>query len=269
MSLESDLRTVVQALLDLKSEVALLHTRLTSVENRVAQIEQPSFTPAGSPTLLPQVAAHDEGGPSSASAGPPPQATAFDEGDISSTLVSQEQASFCDDRPSADLSSEIQRHVKPLENTLAGITDQLSRIENAINHLAPTTESPANESPPLTPQDCHSNPEQPSDQEPSRIPPETQATASKKIPKLCLSPAASRKDPRPVFGCTSTPRARVPSSTVSLDGSPFGNYCNEKSPFAQLVKKEGARSAFNTIDLVSKDPFKRMSAVNQSLGRSI
>lgn len=265
MSCESDLRTVVQALLDLTSEVAILQVRLTSVEKRVTKIEQASSTPTASPALSPQAVAHADGDLSLASAPPPPQPTAPDEGDISSTLVSQKEHSFCDTSP-RDLGSEIQRHVKPLEATLSGITNQLSRIENAITQLAPTATFPATTSSTLTHRDCHSSPEQPSDKKLPANPPETQATAQK-TPKLRPGPAAPPEDPQPVFGRASTPRARVASPTISLDGSPFGDYSSEKSPFAQLVKRKGARSAFDTINLVSKDPFKRVSTVQLSLGR--
>lgn len=245
MSSEFDLGTISKALNDLKAEVASLRTSLHSAEERIARVEQATFTPS----------------PASPSS---PRTTEQDVGDISSTAVSHEGDSFCESRSFSDCSAEIQRQLKPVNNTLSGMTDQLSRIEHVINILAPKPTSPTARLSISAPEVCHCIPEEEpvfaQNKKPFESLLQEQTPCTTKNSKLRYSLAPSPESARHIFGRPSTPSRRVVSLEVA--GSPFGNYSDERSPFTQLAPRSvGPSSVFDTI---APRPWKRFHGLSSN-----
>ncbi|KAL5398315.1 hypothetical protein PMIN06_002747 [Paraphaeosphaeria minitans] len=131
-------------------------------------------------------------------------------------------------------SSDIHRHLSPLEKQLAEMTKQLSSVLQC--GLTPASREHAQS--PDNAQFCES----------SQTPVPT--SSERVLPKNCKKPRYVEKNPRkpfqtpkttrPVFGLPSTPSRRVVSFDIS--SSPFAMYSNENSPFLQLAKKRGSTS---------------------------
>ena len=223
MSTGPSLATILSALNDLKTEIASLTTGLQAADERITRIERVTFTHSNGLTLSsPQtIENHDtESMPL-----------------LGATKNSEYGYRVLGIGPSDRCSFEVRSQLKPVNNTLSVVAAQLSRIEHAINLIAPK-HNPSHEESPSRPYQCPREGEPtatPQDDKPTNTPRNDSQTNPLKTSKLRYSFAPSaQRSVHPVFGHPSTPSRRI----VSLDvaGSPFGSYSDEMSPFSQLAQ---------------------------------
>jgi hypothetical protein len=244
----ADLASVLPAMDGLRAEIARLTARLRTAEGRISQLE------AGTRTSDSPLSSYVEILGSELLPAPTDDADYVALGEQalkqdSKSTSSLDQACSCGKQHSAPhrnscLSSQcckIQYHLKPINDGIATLKEHLTHIENSIPGSWISSDSSQTSS--LSSyHSCHTCRREHSGKPSQQITAATQTTPpSPQKQTMQLTLPSTRDSPtnsipthsHPVFGQTSTPNSRTQFS-LSISGSPFGNYVHEHSPFSRL-----------------------------------
>jgi hypothetical protein len=293
---EATLQTVLAALTGLKDEIATLRTDLHAARDRIVRLEQATYTPSNlalESGNTPLVSVREGNSPiaygrlvlgwvweaaARASEGASflqPTSNITNEAPEADFRSNPTQSS----KPTADHPSEeiahqdicsptspcdLQQHIKPINASLATVTVQLSRIEEALgisssseNCVLPGSPSRTSHNTSVLPEILTSLPHE--EEEPLPTPSNEKLSSNQNPSKLSMLPPcvltnihtdSQTQESLPVFGTPSAPHSRRPITSVDISRSPFSKYSDERSPFAQIVKQEnsagGAGGVFGT-----------------------
>ncbi|KAF2252151.1 hypothetical protein BU26DRAFT_502675 [Trematosphaeria pertusa] len=258
MSSNTSMDAILTAINNLKQEVTGLRSSLNSAEDRIARLEAATFTPFGplSPSEnAPEVVQHtsnqgDDAGKQSSLEKTGILESALTTSPPRSNQEAPDKTAQVENTCPPKALCDIQQHLKPVNDSLAAITKQLSRIELAINHSTSTSHSP----PSSSPGSIKTHDAQTTDPTPSKKENEPHSLAKEQSSSLDKFGTFRRnleisgykkiaENARPVFGLPSTPSRRVSSLNFDVAASPFGSYSDERSPFSLLAKPAGASKA--------------------------